>query len=286
MSDPAGYSYLSFLTDYGREDGFVAICHGQILERAPAVRVIDITHDVPPGDVRRGATVLAETAPELPPGVHVTVVDPGVGTERRSIAVRAGGHVLVGPDNGLLVWAAEALGGIEACHEIANPGLWRHPVSATFHGRDIYAPVGAWLAAGLPLSETGPELPSSELVRLPEPRHEVSGGLARGEVRAIDRFGNCQLSLLRDDLAGADTPPGSLRVHAPGGRWTVPFGHTFASVGAGEPVLLVDSAGYVALSENGGDAARSFGLSVGDAIDIEAATGGGDPSEGAAKADA
>lgn len=272
MRDPAGYSYLSLLTDYGREDGFVAICHGQILERAPAARIIDITHEVGPGDLRRGATVLAETLPELPPGVHVAVVDPGVGTERRGIVARAGGHILVGPDNGLLVWAAEALGGISDCHEIANPGLWRHPISRTFHGRDIFAPVGAWLAAGLTPAEVGPELALSALVRLQEPRRAVAGGIAGGEVRAIDRFGNCQLSLLREDLAGTgdtDTPPESLRVHLPAGQWTVPFGPTFAAVGSGEPVILVDSAGYVALAENGGNAARRFGLSVGDAVDIE-----------------
>ncbi|RNL84015.1 SAM hydrolase/SAM-dependent halogenase family protein [Halostreptopolyspora alba] len=270
MRDPAGYSYLSFLTDYGREDGFVAICHGQMLERAPAARIIDITHDVGPGDLRRGATVLAETLPELPPGVHVAVVDPGVGTERRGIVAHAGGHVLVGPDNGLLVWAAEALGGIGECHEIANPGLWRHPISRTFHGRDIFAPVGAWLAAGLDPAEVGPEIASSTLVRLEEPRRAVSGRIAGGEVRAIDRFGNCQLSLLREDLTGlGDTPPDSLRVHLPAGRWTVPFGTTFAEVDPGAPVLLVDSAGYVALAENGGNAARRFGLGVGDAVDIE-----------------
>ncbi|WP_046469895.1 SAM hydrolase/SAM-dependent halogenase family protein [Allosalinactinospora lopnorensis] len=276
MSSPAGYSCLSFLTDYGREDGFVAVCHGQMLVHAPAARVVDITHEVPPGDVRRGATVLAETVPELPPGVHVAVVDPGVGTERRSVVVLAGGHALVGPDNGLLVWAAGALGGIDACYEIDNTSLWRHPVSATFHGRDIYAPVGARIAAGLEPSRAGTEFPASALVRLPEPRREVTGGTARGEVRAIDRFGNCQLTVLREDLVraggGSAEPAGSFRVRTPGGRWTVPFGTTFGSVGPGEPVVLVDSAGYIAVAENSGDAARRFGLSVGAAVDLEPVT--------------
>ncbi len=274
MSDPTGDSYLSLLTDYGREDGFVAICHGQVLERAPGVRILDITHDVAPGDVRRGATVLAETIPELAPGVHVAVVDPGVGTRRRGVVVRTGGHTLVGPDNGLLVWAAEEIGGTTACYEMTNPELWRHPVSTTFHGRDMFAPVGAWLAAGGQPSEVGPELAPSALVRLPEPRREVSGGLAKGEVRAVDRFGNCQLSLLRDDLpADTGTGRGALEVRAAGDRWKVRFGHTFASAPEGKPVLLVDSAGYVALCENGGDAAHRFGLTVGDDVDLAPVTG-------------
>ncbi|TQN27630.1 hypothetical protein FHX37_4354 [Haloactinospora alba] len=268
MTTANGYSCLSFLTDYGRADGFVAICHGQMAKRAPTARVIDITHDIGPGDVRRGAAVLAETVPELPPAVHVAVVDPGVGTRRRSIAVAAGGHVLVGPDNGVLMWAADALGGAEACHELTEPGLWRHPVSATFHGRDIYAPVGASVAAGTPLSEVGPEL--ADPVRLPAPRREVSGTAAGGEVRAVDRFGNCQLSVFASDLSR--TVPGGtperVEVRAHGNRWTVPVADTFASVAHRQPLLLTDSAGYLALAQNGGDAAHGFGLRAGDPVDL------------------
>lgn len=271
MTTTNGYSCLSFMTDYGRADGFVAICHGQMVKRAPTARVLDITHDIGPGDVRRGATVLAETVPELPPAVHVAVVDPGVGTRRRSIAVAAGGHVLVGPDNGVLMWAADALGGADTCRELTEPGLWRHPVSATFHGRDIYAPVGASVAAGTPLTEVGPEL--AEVVRLPAPRREVSGTVAGGEVRAVDRFGNCQLSVFVNDLARAAAVPGGstptrVEVRAHGNRWTVPVADTFASVSQQQPLLLTDSAGYLALAQNGGDAAHGFGLGAGDPVDL------------------
>ncbi|AAZ54260.1 SAM-dependent chlorinase/fluorinase [Thermobifida fusca] len=266
MTDHGGYTCLTFLTDYGTQDGFVAACRAQMLRHAPGLPVIDITHDIPPGDVRRGATVLADTVPEFPAAVHIGVVDPGVGTARRSVALAAGGHVLVGPDNGLLVWAAEALGGIDTAVELTNESLWRHPVSRTFHGRDIYAPVGARIAAGLPLSEAGQALDPAVLVRLSAPLRDVSGGVARGEVHAIDRFGNCQLSLHPEDLRSVVAAPGlpdRVAVRLPDGSHTVAVAATFGAVPLGEPVLLTDSAGLLALAVNGGSAAQRFGLGVG-----------------------
>ncbi|GAA3727855.1 hypothetical protein HDA32_000280 [Spinactinospora alkalitolerans] len=273
MTDLAGYSCLSFLTDYGRSDGFVAICHGQMLRHAPAVRIIDITHEVPPGDVRRGATVLAETVPELPPAVHVCVVDPGVGTERRSVAIAAGGHVLVGPDNGLMTWAAAALGGVGGVRELTEPRLWRHPVSRTFHGRDVYAPVGARIAAGLPLEEVGEEVAADTLRSLPEPRSAVGPGAAHGEVRAIDRFGNVQLSLgggALERMGGAPEGPRrvAVRLRDRGDR-VIAVGATFGDVAPGELVLIADSAGHLAVAENGGNAAERLGTAVGDPVDLE-----------------
>src|SRR5216683_7537387 len=130
----ASFRCLTFLTDYGLEDGFVAACHGVAARIAPEVRVIDITHLVPPGDVRRGAAVLAQAVPYLPPGVHVAVVDPGVGTARRGVAVEAGESVFVGPDNGLLSWAVTALGGPSRAIHLTNSELWLDPVAPTFHG--------------------------------------------------------------------------------------------------------------------------------------------------------
>src|SRR3984885_14983302 len=155
------YQYMSFLTDYGLEDGFVAACHGRGARIAPAASIIDITYLVPPGDVRRGAAVLAQTVAYLPPAVHVAVVDPGVGTVRRAIAVAAGGSVLGGPDNGLLSWAMAALGGASQAVQLTNGELWLHPVSATFHGRDIFMPVAAHLAAGTALTEVGDDVATS-----------------------------------------------------------------------------------------------------------------------------
>lgn len=278
MTETEGHACLSFLTDYGTRDGFVASCHGQMLRNAPGVPIIDITHQIPPGDVRRGAAVLADTVPELPRAVHVCVVDPGVGTARRSVALAAKGHVLVGPDNGLMVWAAEALGGIDAAFELTDGSLWRHPVSNTFHGRDVYAPVGARIAAGLPVAAVGPELGRALLVRLPEPRREVAAGAARGEVRAIDRFGNCQLSLLPADLhrALAGAPPAeTLTVRLPGGTRSLATGRTFGAVPEGSGLLLTDSAGRLALAVNGGSAAESFALRVGDPVELRAGPSGG-----------
>ena len=143
-----GYGWISLTTDYGTFDGFAAACHGAIARIAPEVRVIDITHHVPPADVARGAAVLAQTAPHLPPSVHVAVVDPGVGTARRGIAIGTPDGILVGPDNGLLIWAAEALGGIDSVVELANKDWFLGDVSRTFHGRDVFAPAAARLAAG------------------------------------------------------------------------------------------------------------------------------------------
>src|SRR5919107_718901 len=145
-----GYGWISLTTDYGTFDGFVAACHGSIARIAPDIRVIDVTHHVPPADVARGATVLAQTAPYLPESVHCAVVDPGVGTARRGIAIGTPNGVLVGPDNGLLIRAAEALGGPETVVELANKDWFLGDVSRTFHGRDVFAPAAARIAAGAP----------------------------------------------------------------------------------------------------------------------------------------
>src|SRR6266704_1540677 len=137
------FRYLSFLTDYGLEDGFVAACHGVAARIAPHADIIDVTHLGPPGDVRRGAAVLAPTVPYLPPSVHVAVVDPGVGTARRGIAVAAGDSVFIGPDNGLMSWALTAAGVAARAFSLTNRDLWLTPVTPTFHGRDIFMPVAA-----------------------------------------------------------------------------------------------------------------------------------------------
>lgn len=256
----SGFARVSFLTDYGLADGFVAACHGVIARIAPSVPVLDVTHLVPAGDVRAGALLLAQTLPYLPLSVHVAVVDPGVGTARRAIALRAGGHVLVGPDNGLLPWAADALGGADEARELTNRELMLDQISSTFHGRDVFAPVAAHLAAGVPFDRVGPVV--ADPVRLPAPVAEVAPGAARAEVLGVDRFGNVQLSLTRDQAALL----GREFVEVAGHR--VRVGGTFGDVGANEPVLFVDSAGYLALAINGGDAAGAFKLAPGDVVEL------------------
>jgi S-adenosyl-L-methionine hydrolase (adenosine-forming) len=258
------YERMSFLTDYGLEDGFVAACHGVAARIAPGVRVIDITHLVPPGDVRRGAAVLAQTIGYLPPAVHVAVVDPGVGTARRAIAVAAGDSILVGPDNGLLSWAVDALGGAQLAVHLTNGDLWLHPVSATFQGRDIFMPVAAHLAAGVDLSEAGDQLEPADLVALPAPTSRLHDGEAEGEVMSVDRFGNVQLSIPAADAGRLGIGIGSPVVVRCGRRQlTVPYLDTFAAGAPGEIVAFTDSAGLISLAINAGDAAQQLGLPPG-----------------------
>jgi S-adenosyl-L-methionine hydrolase (adenosine-forming) len=164
--------FITFLSDFGLQDGFVGTCHGVMKRIAPDVEIIDITHGIAPQQVLQGALVLAATLDYMPLGVHLAVVDPGVGGARRPLALEDGeGRLYVGPDNGLLVPAAEAGGGIAAAHELANPRYALQPVSRTFHGRDLFAPAAAHLALGVPLAELGPPLDPEVLVRLsiPEP---------------------------------------------------------------------------------------------------------------------
>jgi S-adenosyl-L-methionine hydrolase (adenosine-forming) len=190
----ARYDCISLTTDYGLSDGFVAACHGVFARLAPHARVIDVTHLVPPGEVAQGATVLAQTVPHLPPSVHVAVVDPGVGTARRAVLVEAAAGLLIGPDNGLLPAAAAALGGINRVIVLDN-AAWHLPsVSATFHGRDVFAPVAARLAGGADPAEAGSEVAADTLVRLPDPVVVLGDGWLEAEVTAVDRFGNVQLA--------------------------------------------------------------------------------------------
>jgi S-adenosylmethionine hydrolase len=260
----ASYDCLSFLTDYGLDDGFVAACHGVAARLAPGIRVIDITHQIPPGDVRRGAAVLAQTLPYLPPGVHVAVVDPGVGTTRRAVAVRAGASILVGPDNGLLSWAAAGAGGTASAYQLTNGELWLHPVSPTFHGRDIFMPVAAHLATGTELAASGKEIDVAGLVTLPAPTSRVRGGEAEGEVMSVDRFGNVQLSITASDADQLGIGFGSpLVVRCGRHHITVPYLETFAAVAPGEMVAFTDSAGLISLAVNAGDAAQQLGLPPG-----------------------
>jgi S-adenosylmethionine hydrolase len=278
----AGYEWITFTSDYGLEDPFVGVCHGVMARVAPRVRVIDVSHAVGAQDVRHGAWVLAQAVPYLPRAVHLAVVDPGVGTGRGMVAVEAGGQVLVGPDNGLLVWAAEALGGVERVHALQNPAYRLEPVSRTFHGRDVFAPAAAHLAAGVDPGELGPEVDPGRLVRLERAGARVDGGRVRASVVAVDHFGNLALDLRRGDLerVGVDVgDPVELRV---GGRaHRLVLAETFASVPAGELVLHEDSFGSLAVAVNLGRAAERLGARPGDPIEVVRPEGSGEPQGGA-----
>lgn len=245
------HDWISFTTDYGLDDGFVAACAGVIARIAPTTRIIHVTHTTPPQNIRHAAHVLAQTAPYLPPAVHLAVVDPGVGTPRRPIAVTTPEATLVGPDNGLLIPTAEALGGIQTAHELTNPAYHLPHVTATFHGRDIFAPAAAHLATGTPPADLGPTLDPATLVRLPEPKTLAEQGKLTTEVLTIDHFGNIQLAARHLDAAPGSQIQVQLGTHT--ARATVT--RTFADVPTGTLALFIDSAGYVSLAINGGSAA-------------------------------
>jgi S-adenosyl-L-methionine hydrolase (adenosine-forming) len=258
---------IVFLTDYGRSDGFVGICHGVMARIAPDARVIDLTHSVPRQDVLRGAVELARSMPYMPTdAVYVAVVDPGVGSDRGAIATAAGAALLVGPDNGLLSLAWEELGGVESAVEIQNPRVVLAPVSRTFHGRDIFAPAAAHLAAGMPLEDLGPAVDPATLVRLDVPGPMVAEGAVGARVTATDGYGNVQLNATERDLDDAGVAVG--RVLVVNGR-RVPRAGTFAELPEREPGLIVDSDGYLAIVVNHGNAAQMLGLAAGDVVVME-----------------
>ena len=267
------FRYLSFLTDYGLEDGFVAACHGVAARIAPHASIIDVTHLVPPGDVRRGAAVLAQTVPYLPPAVHVAVVDPGVGTARRGVAVAAGDSVFVGPDNGLLSWAVTASGGAARAFSLTNRDLWLASVAATFHGRDIFMPVAAHLAGDVELAATGEQIDIADLVRLPVPERTIRDSVAAGEVLTVDRFGNVQLTITAADAAEIGLKPGATAlVRYDRHQLSIPYRDMFGAVAPGELVAYTDSAGLVSIAVNGGLAARRLGLRPGARVSMATAS--------------
>ena len=245
---------ITFSTDYGVVDEFVGVCHLVIARIAPDVRVLDVVHGL--RGVRGGSFVLAQSLIEAPDdAVHLVVVDPGVGTNRRAVAVACGnGSFLVGPDNGVLFPTADLLDGALAAYELRETWFMRDTRSSTFHGRDIFAPAAAHLALGVPPHEFGPALDVDSLVRLPPPDVHVSSGTLRSEVVRVDHFGNVQLAATGSDLA-ISSLAGAVSVN--GMRASV--GQKFADVGPGELLVYVNSAGHVALARNGASADEMLG---------------------------
>ncbi len=263
---------VTFLSDYGLSDEFVGVVHGVIARAAPEARVIDLTHGIRRHDVVAGALALRAALPFTPPGVHLAVVDPGVGGERRAAAVRCAeeDRILVGPDNGLLALAlARFGGGIEAAEISRSP--WRlEPVAATFHGRDVFAPVAARLAAGAPFAEAGDPLDPDELVALDIPAPRIEGGAIVATVLAVDRFGNAVLNVGHDDLAGSGLRLGRAATLIVAGQ-AVPaqYARAFADVPAGTPLVYEDAARTLAVAVNRGSAADDLGLAPGSELRIE-----------------
>jgi S-adenosylmethionine hydrolase len=261
---------ISFLSDYGHRDEWVGVCHGVINRIAPGTTVIDIAHDVPPTEVPHAAFVLENAVPFLPAGVVLAVVDPGVGTERRAVALRArSGRALVGPDNGLLWPAARAMGGVEAAVDIGESRFALNPVSATFHGRDVFAPVAAHLALGAALEDAGVPLDPVMLTQLDAAAPEVTGGTVQAVVRLADRFGNLQLQARPTDLHDAGLDPGTqINIAGPAESHTGIYGHTFADAPPGKLVVYQDSSGWIAVALNGASAAQALAVRTGAALTV------------------
>ena len=265
---------VSLLTDFGSADPWVAICKGVILSIVPDARLLDITHDIRAFSVRAGAFVHAAVLPELPVGVHLAVVDPGVGTARRPIAVRATrGDLLVGPDNGLLLPGAEALGGVVEVRELANPAFRRIGASRTFHGRDIFAPAAGHLAAGAPFDTLGPVVPTPSLVWPTPPTVSIdqAAAVVTAEVLYVDGYGNLKFGLARDALElglGPLTPGDPLFLRWSAAEHRTHWGATFADAPVGRSVLYEDSLDRISLAINQGDAAAAVRLAEGADVRI------------------
>jgi S-adenosylmethionine hydrolase len=265
-------SVITFLTDFGLQDDFVGTCHGVMARIAPAVRVIDVTHGIPPQRVLQGALVLQNTTRYMPVGVHLAVVDPDVGGNRRAIAVRTrDGRTFVGPDNGLLLLAADEAG-VDAAHELSDERFRLAEVSHTFHARDVFAPAAAHLAAGVAISDLGPAIDSVDLVRISVPEPSVGRSQVSTTVLVVDRFGNVSTNARRAHMDALSLAPGArVEIRLALDRYYALFAETFADAPAGELLLYEDSYGLMTLAISRGDAAGLTGVATGDELRIASA---------------
>ena len=259
---------ITFLTDFG--PAAPAVCRGVMFRICPDANIIDINHQVPRYSIRSGAGSLVFALPHMPVGTHVAVVDPGVGTERLPIGLRvARGDVLIGPDNGLLIGAAKALGGIVEARTLDNRDLMLPVISSSFHGRDIFAPMAAHLANGVPFESVGPAVDAEQLVRLPDIRPKIHEGVLETAVVNVGYYGNVTLAGTTADLEAALGPlePGKPLViefaehdTAKAHRESTIWERTFGRVPVGSSLLMSDSEGHLSLADNQGDAGGRLGL--------------------------
>lgn len=253
---------LTLLTDFGLAEPYVGQVKGVILSRLPGAAIVDLTHEVPAHEIRVGAILLADSVRHFPARtVHIAVVDPGVGSARRPIAAAAGEHFFVGPDNGLLSPAIEMLDPSPRVHVIESSECMAREVSRTFHGRDIFAPCAAHLAAGNPIESVGP--PAGDVVRLELPEPKVAGATIEGEVLYTDRFGNAITNIRAEHLGMKRRD--EVRV----GGATVPMVRTYADVPEGKPCAFIGSSGRIEIAVNAGRAADVLGATPGTSVCIE-----------------
>jgi len=269
--------FVSFLSDYGRTDEFVGVCHGVMLDITPALQIVDVTHDLPPFDIRAGALALVRAVQYLPDGVVLAIVDPGVGTDRRCVAVEVEDGYLVGPDNGLLAPAVAMLGGPRRIVALDDPEYQLPAPGPTFAGRDVMAPAAAYLAGGLPIEKLGTAVDAAGLAPgiVPLPREDDDGSIA-GEVLWVDRYGNCQLNIAPEQLVERGAGLGDYVGVSIGGKdrrahWV----SAFADAKPSELALLVDSYGMCALALDRRSAADELQLRAGKSVTVVALGEGG-----------
>jgi len=259
---------ITFLSDFGLADWFVGVVHGVLYEVCPDARVVDLTHEVDPGHVERAAFILEASAPDFPPTtIHLAVVDPGVGTARRAIAVQARGQYFIGPDNGILEWALSDPGA--EVRSLTESRYFRQPLSRTFHGRDVFAPIAGHLACGAPFAGFGSVI--SDPMRLRhEPTHTADGQL-RGAVMFIDRFGNALTNITQSQIAATfpGVPEGRLQVTLAGRRISG-IARSYGDAPIGTMIAIIGSSGRLEIAQVGGHAASRFGFGERDPVFLAA----------------
>lgn len=255
-------SIICFVSDFGSDDTWVGVCHAVMIRACPQARVVDLGHHIPPFDVRKGAATAASGVYQLPEAIHLVVVDPGVGSGRRDICLTTeSGAVLVGPDNGVLLPASWRAGGIREAFAIDPSKIdFRSPL-ATFHARDILAPAAAALACGVKPESLGDRVDVAGLAPAPFGECSSAGDFVSGEVIEADRFGSVRFNVPAERITELGLRADHLELSLGHNTLVVPFRDTYADVGEGEPVLLVDSSGWLSLAVNMGDARDRYGLS-------------------------
>jgi S-adenosylmethionine hydrolase len=260
---------VSFLSDYGTLDEFVGVCHGVMLRIAPDVRIIDLTHEIAPHDTRAGGLALARAVQYVPEGVVLAIVDPGVGTDRRAVAVEVEGGFLVGPDNGVLAPAVAMLGGARRAVSLTNEAYQLPAPGPTFAGRDVFAPAAAHLVTGVDLADLGDDLDPALLQPGLLPLTHHGDGAVHAEVLWVDRFGNVQLNVDPEELAALGLGPGDIvGVRIGDAERSARWVRSYADAGPGELALLVDSYGLVCLALDRRSAAADTGLSPASAVTL------------------
>ncbi len=265
---------IAFVSDFGLDDTWAGICHAVIHEACPQARIVNLAHQIPPFDIRKGAVVTASGVWQLPHAIHLAVVDPGVSGNRQNICiVTRRGTRLIGPDNGLLIPATWRSGGIAEAFAIVPSQLDRQPPSPTFHARDVLAPAAAALACGVDPRALGEPMTPDQLADAPFPRARLEADFVVAEALDVDRFGSVRIGISQDEMGSLGLSVGRVQLSVGHRVLDVPFSRTYAEVEAGQPVLLADASGWLTLAVRSGSAAERYGIEPGELARIRCLTG-------------